>query len=338
MITGTATPLTTRFAPSPTGELHLGHAYAAFIAHQAAHESGGRFLVRMEDLDATRCTPAHATAILAELAWLGLQPDGPVLHQSTRRAAYQSALERLRQAGLVYPCFCTRGAIARELAGMAAAPQGPDGPLYPGTCRHLSAVERDLRQAAGDIPAWRLDTARALGLPGMAHLEFEERGCGPHGETGMIAVDGTLLGDIILARRDIGASYHLAVVLDDADQGVNLVTRGEDLFAATHVQRLLQAVLGLARPTYRHHRLIRDADGQRLSKRDRAQTLASRRAAGATPADLWQELGLSQAAEGRNRHTDHPNNRQPAGAPAAHAAAENRSLPSGSRIPRSGTT
>lgn len=284
--------VTTRFAPSPTGALHLGHAFAAYIAHQAARESGGRFLVRMEDLDAGRCTPAHAAAILADLDWLGLSPDGPVRYQSTRFTHYQLALDRLVQAGLVYPCFCTRGDIAREIAAMATAPHGPDGPLYPGTCRRLSTAERQAWQKAGEIPAWRLDTERALSLLGGQPLVFEETGLGPQGETGTIIVDGTLLGDVVLGRRDIGASYHLAVVVDDAEQGVTLVTRGEDLFAATHVQRLLQFVLGLPCPAYRHHRLIRAADGRRLSKRDRGQTLASLRAGGATPRDMREELGL----------------------------------------------
>jgi len=289
----TQTPgVTTRFAPSPTGALHLGHAFAAFIAHQAARESGGRFLVRMEDLDAGRCTPAHAAAILADLNWLGLSPDGPVRYQSTRFTRYQQALDRLVQAGLVYPCFCTRGDIAREIVAMATAPHGPDGPLYPGTCRRLSTAERLARQKAGEIPAWRLNTERALSLLGGQRLVFEETGLGPQGETGTISVDGTLLGDVVLGRKDVGASYHLAVVVDDAEQGVTLVTRGEDLFAATHVQRLLQFVLGLPRPAYRHHRLIRAADGRRLSKRDHAETIASLRAGGVTPREMWEGLGL----------------------------------------------
>ncbi|MEZ5564850.1 MAG: tRNA glutamyl-Q(34) synthetase GluQRS [Gammaproteobacteria bacterium] len=288
----TTMPFTTRFAPSPTGELHLGHVYAALFAHQAARDSGGRFLVRMEDLDTIRCRTDYATAIMADLQWLGLSPAGPVLYQSTRLATYQAALDQLKHAGLVYPCFCTRGDIARELDGLTAAPHGPDGPLYPGTCRRLSVPEREDRLAAGTIPAWRLDTALARSAVADRQPAFEETGRGPHDERGTIPVDCGLLGDVILGRKDFGASYHLAVVLDDAHQGVTLVTRGEDLFAATHVQWLLQAILALPHPVYRHHRLIRDAEGNRLAKRDHHQTLASRRAAGQTPCDLKLELQL----------------------------------------------
>ncbi len=285
-------PDITRFAPSPTGDLHLGHALAAFTAHDAARATGGRFLVRMEDLDPVRCTSAFERSILADLAWLGLVGDDPVLRQSERLPLYQAALDQLAARGLLYPCFCTRGGIAREIASMTGAPQGPDGPHYPGTCRQLTPAGRAARLAAGDNPALRLDVAAALRALGDTPLSFAESGRGPAGETGAIPVQPAALGDIVLARKDTGVSYHLAVVVDDAAQGISLVTRGEDLFAATHVQRLLQALLGLPVPRYRHHALVRDATGRRLAKRDRDQTLAVLRAAGVTPAGIRQRLGL----------------------------------------------
>ncbi|MBL8202391.1 MAG: tRNA glutamyl-Q(34) synthetase GluQRS [Chromatiales bacterium] len=287
-----AEPEVTRFAPSPTGELHLGHAYAALIAHQAARSTGGRFLVRMENLDQSRCDTRFEAAILEELSWLGLAWNGPVRRQSDCMGAYRTALEALSARGVVYPCFCTRGDIAREIEGMAAAPQGPDGPLYPGTCRQLSPPERQVRLAGGMAHALRLDVGGAITQLGVPPMHFEETGRGPSGETGVVAVQPALLGDIVLGRKDTGVSYHLAVVVDDADQGVTLVTRGDDLFAATHVQRLLQALLGLPVPRYRHHALIRDPQGRRLAKRDRDQTLAALRASGMGPEDIRRTLGL----------------------------------------------
>ncbi len=283
---------TTRFAPSPTGALHLGHAYAALLAHAAARETGGRFLVRMEDLDQDRCEARYETAILEDLEWLGLHWDGPIRRQSERLDHYRVALEALTAQGLVYPCFCTRGDIAREIEAMTAAPQGPDGPLYPGTCRQLTLTERRDRLATGEAHALRLDSARAVERLHDAELRFEETGRGPAGESGLIVAQPGLLGDLVLGRKDFGASYHLAVVVDDADQGVSLVTRGDDLFSAAHVQRLLQALLGLPAPRYRHHALIRDAQGRRLSKRDRDQTLATLRATGVTPKEIRRQLGL----------------------------------------------
>jgi len=287
-----AGPEITRFAPSPTGELHLGHAWAALFAHRAASESGGRFLVRMENLDQARCEARYETAILADLAWLGLAWDGPVRRQSDCMSTYHAALDALTTRGAVYPCFCTRGDIAREIDAMGAAPQGPDGPLYPGTCRRLSPAERESRLAGGTAHALRLDVAAAMATLGAPQLSFRESGCGPSGEAGQIAVQPALLGDIVLGRKDTGVSYHLAVVVDDADQGISLVTRGDDLFASTHVQRLLQQLLGLPEPRYRHHALIRDAHGRRLAKRDRDQTLAALRTAGVTPGDIRRNLGL----------------------------------------------
>lgn len=283
-------PETTRFAPSPTGALHLGHAFAALLAQAAARDTGGHFLLRMEDLDQSRCEIRHETAILTDLEWLGLRWQGPVRRQSERISDYRQALQAIENRGLLYPCFCTRGDIAREIEAMASAPQGPDGPLYPGTCRGLSADERRARLTAGTAHALRLDIAGAVGSLAGAELWFEETGRGPGGESGLIAVRPGLLGDVVLGRKDFGVSYHLAVVVDDADQAVSLVTRAEDLFAATHVQRLLQTLLGLPAPRYRHHPLIRDAHGRRLAKRDRDQALAVLRESGVTPDDIRQQL------------------------------------------------
>ena len=283
---------TTRFAPSPTGALHLGHAWAACLAHAAARATGGHFLLRIEDLDQARCNTRHEAGIVADLQWLDLRWDGPVRRQSEHFARYQAALHRLAERELLYPCFCTRSDIAREIDCMAAAPQGPDGPLYPGTCRALSRADRESRLAAGVPHALRLDIQRSVALLRGTRLTFEESGRGPGGESGRIDAQPGLLGDLVLGRKDLGVSYHLAVVLDDADQCITLVTRGEDLFPATHVQRLLQALLALPVPRYRHHPLIRDVQGRRLAKRDRDETLEALRAAGVTPAQIRQRLGL----------------------------------------------
>jgi glutamyl-Q tRNA(Asp) synthetase len=285
-------PETTRFAPSPTGSLHLGHACAAWLAEAAARRTGGRFLVRMEDLDAARCSTEYEAGILEDLAWLGLHWEEPVRRQSEHLPAYRAALEELTGLGLVYPCFCTRGDIAREIQAMASAPQGPDGVLYPGTCRHRQPADREARLAAGEPHALRLDVGRAVAHLQGALLHFKETGRGPAGESGIIQVQPDMLGDVVVGRKDLGVSYHLAVVVDDADQGITLVTRGDDLFGAAHVQRLIQALLGLPAPRYGHHPLIRAADGRRLAKRDRDRTLAALRASGATPSDLRQTLGL----------------------------------------------
>ena len=294
---GDRAPPVERFAPSPTGELHLGHAFSALTAWDAAQSGGGRFLLRLEDLDAGRVRESFAGAILEDLAWLGIRPDGPVLRQSTRAEAYAAALDRLAGRGLVYACSCTR----RDIAEAASAPQegapqhGPDGLVYPGTCRGTPPDATD--------GALRLDMARAidsLGGPGaVARLSVEEIGAGPGGETGTIALDpGALVagtGDAVLRRKDGAAAYHLAVVVDDAHEGVSHVTRGEDLFAATPLHRLLQALLGLPVPVWRHHRLIRDAQGRRLAKRDRDLALSALRAAGVTPAGVRARLGLAPA-------------------------------------------
>lgn len=266
-------PITTRFAPSPTGHLHLGHAHAALTAWRRARDAGGRFLLRIEDIDPTRCRPEYTAAILEDLTWLGLDWDGPVRVQSEHLPEYRAALDTLAAQGLLYPCFCTRSDIQRELAASASAPHGPDGPLYPGTCRHLSPPERARRIAAGVPHAWRLDMARAL-RPGLTYIEEDE---------GVIACDPARFGDVVLARKDAPASYHLCVTHDDALQGVTLVTRGEDLRPATDLHRLLQALFGWPAPVYAHHRLLTDATGRRLAKRDRAATLRDLRAAGHSP-------------------------------------------------------
>jgi glutamyl-Q tRNA(Asp) synthetase len=271
---------TTRFAPSPTGRLHLGHAYAAWFAWQRAGESGGRFLLRIEDLDGTRARPEFTAAILDDLRWLGLGWDGPVPRQSERGAAYQAALDRLRAAGLVYPCFCTRAEIQREIARIGGAPQGETGPPYPGTCRALDPAARADRLARGDGHAWRLDLAAARRRAGPLRWHDRRRGW----------QEATLPpgGDPVLARKDAPGSYHLAVVVDDAWQEITLVTRGEDLFAATHLHRLLQALLDLPEPAWEHHPLVCDAAGRRLAKRDHDTGLDTLRAAGLGPAAVLE--------------------------------------------------
>ncbi len=280
----------TRFAPSPTGYLHLGHAFAALYAHEQA--AGGRFLVRIEDTDRTRSRPVYEAAIEEDLAWLGLSWERPMRRQSEHLDDYAKALEILKARGWAYPCFCTRKEIEAEFAASVSAPHGPEGPIYPGTCRMHSAQYRDARLQRGDQHAWRLDVVKALGSVGSA-LEFRELGSGPNGETGTIAARVDAFGDFVLARKDAPASYHLAVVVDDALQGITMVTRGNDLFAATSLHRLLQELLGLPAPVYSHHRLICDATGKRLAKRDQATTLRTLRAGGWTPARVREAVGLT---------------------------------------------
>jgi glutamyl-Q tRNA(Asp) synthetase len=270
--------IVTRFAPSPTGHLHLGHAYSALFAERAARAAGGRFLLRIEDIDRARCRPEFTAAIFEDLAWLGLSWEEPVRVQSEHFGDYRAALAQLEAMGLLYPCFCTRKEIAAEIAAAGGAPHGAEGPLYPGTCRRLSAHERAARLARGDDHALRLDTAKAAARAGPLAWHDRARGA-------QQARPG-LLGDAVLARKDTPASYHLAVTLDDHLQGVTLVTRGEDLFAATHLHRLLQALLGLATPDYHHHRLLAGADGRRFAKRDRSLTLRALREAGRGAAEV----------------------------------------------------
>ncbi len=267
--------ITTRFAPSPTGLLHLGHAASALTAWRRARQAGGRFLLRIEDIDPTRCRPEFADAILEDLAWLGLDWDGEVRVQSHHLPDYRAALDALAGRGLLYPCFCTRAAIAREIAAAPAAPHGPDGPLYPGTCRALSAAERAARIAAGAPYALRMDMARAAAEAGT--LRWHEEAAG------WCAADPTRFGDVVLGRKEVPASYHLCVTHDDAAQGVNLVTRGADLQPATALHRLLQALFGWPAPRYAHHPLLTGPDGRRLAKRDGAASLRAMRAAGMRP-------------------------------------------------------
>ncbi|CAA7627469.1 tRNA glutamyl-Q(34) synthetase GluQRS [Magnetospirillum sp. SS-4] len=275
--------IVTRFAPSPTGELHLGHAHSALFAHGEAMRAGGRFLLRIEDIDQSRCRPEFADSILADLAWLGLDWEKPVRRQSDHFDDYRAALERLEAAGLLYPCFCTR----KDIVQAGNAPHGPDGPVYPGICRPLSAAERHDRIQSGIAYALRLDMTAATERVGA--LNWHDRAAG------WVEARPDLFGDVVLARKDTPTSYHLAVTVDDAAQGVTLVTRGEDLFAATHVHRLLQALLGLPVPDHAHHRLLTDAEGRRYAKRDRSLTLRALREAGASPARVRDMAGMGEA-------------------------------------------
>jgi glutamyl-Q tRNA(Asp) synthetase len=278
----------TRFAPSPTGLLHLGHAHSALFAQGLAERAGGRFLLRIEDIDPGRCRPESIAAIEEDLAWLGLCWERPVRRQSEHLAEYRAALEVLAARRLLYPCFCTRADIAREIAAADHAPHGPDGPPYPGTCRRLLPAERAARLARGEPHALRLHMAAALAAVPRG-LAFEEIG------EGRVAADPTPFGDVVLARKDAPASYHLCVCHDDAAQGVTVVARGADLRPATAVHRLLQSVLGWPAPLYAHHPLLTDAAGRRLAKRDGAPSIRSLRAAGHGP-DEVRAMAASPAA------------------------------------------
>ncbi len=293
--------LTTRFAPSPTGPLHLGHAYSALIAQGLAEAAGGTFLLRIDDLDQTRARPEWEQQIKADLAWLGLDWPEPCRRESEHMAAYDAALDALWRRGLLYPCHCSR----RDIRDALSAPQegalcmGPDGLIYPGTCRPEPQASRapqsDAPRPRGVTLRLNMAVACAL-LPTPAPLGFEETGRGPNGESGWIAVTEAHLrhdvGDVVLARKDFGAAYHLAVVIDDAAQAVTHVVRGEDLFTATAIHVLLQALMGLPSPIYRHHDLIRDETGKRLAKRDDARALATYRDEGRTPTQVRALLGL----------------------------------------------
>jgi len=274
--------IVTRFAPSPTGHLHLGHAWSALFAWRRARAAGGRFLLRIEDIDPARCRPECAAAIEEDLAWLGLDWDGEVRVQSAHLPEYRAALDGLAGRGLLYPCFCTRADIQREIGASASAPHAPDGSaVYPGICRDFSDTERARRIAAGERFALRLDMARALACVACP-LTFEEDG------EGTVTCAPQRFGDVVLARKDAPASYHLCVTHDDAVQGVTLVTRGEDLKPATDLHRLLQALMGFAPPRYAHHRLLIDAAGRRLAKRDQAMTLRALRQQGVSPQEVWR--------------------------------------------------
>ncbi|MCW9001163.1 MAG: tRNA glutamyl-Q(34) synthetase GluQRS [Rhodospirillales bacterium] len=282
-----STAAITRFAPSPSGFLHLGHAFSALFAENEARLTKGRFLLRIEDIDPGRCRPAFEGAIFDDLSWLGLEWETPVRRQSDHMADYRAALDRLDGMGLLYPCFCTRKEIQHEIAHAGRAPHGPDGPLYPGTCRHLHADVRQKSIAAGTPYALRLDMAKAeAAIDGPLYWTDRDRGTQ--------RADPAAFGDVVLARKDIPTSYHLAVTVDDALQGVTLVTRGEDLLPATHVHRLLQELLGLPIPEYRHHHLLTGPDGKRFAKRDKAQTIRALREEGRTPAEVRRMAGVAE--------------------------------------------
>jgi glutamyl-Q tRNA(Asp) synthetase len=273
-----------RFAPSPTGYLHAGHAFSALIAFETARAVGGRFLLRIEDIDETRCRPEYEAAIYEDLAWLGLTWETPMRRQSDHLSEYRAVIEALAARGLVYRCFKTRREV---MEAMASAPHGPEEAF-----RGRPAADEAARLEAGEPFAWRLslDAAKAELGEAWNSLTFMDAGSGP--ENGLVRATPDLAGDIVLGRKDVGVAYHLAVVVDDALQGVTDVVRGVDLFEATHIQRLLQALLGLPTPVYLHHRLLMGPDGKRLAKRDKAQALRELRAAGVTAADLKRKFGL----------------------------------------------
>ena len=283
-----------RFAPSPNGYLHLGHAYSALLNADLARQANGRLLLRIEDIDATRCRPEFEAAIYEDLHWLGLAWETPVRRQSDHFASYRAALDRLSARGLIYQSFESRAEIARMVAERDANtpwPRDPDGaPLYPGTAKQLSAREREALMKSGAPCALRLDMAAALASAG--DLDWTEEGEGPGGEAGRVRAQPEAWGDVVIGRKDTPASYHLAVVVDDALQGVTDVVRGQDLFWATSVHRLLQRLLDLPAPRYRHHALVRDAAGAKLSKSTRATGLRELRAEGVSPAVVRRRIGL----------------------------------------------
>ncbi len=271
--------LVTRFAPSPTGYLHMGHVMSAVKGWRLARQAGGRFLLRIEDIDRTRCRPEFTQAILEDLEWLGIAWDGEARVQSRHLGEYDTVLRNLRGRGLLYRCFCSRADIARA----GAAPHGPEGPVYPGTCRALGEAASAARADTGAAFAWRLDMAAALRAVG-SPLRYTELG------QGEIECGPAASGDVVLARRDVAASYHLCVTHDDALQGVTLVTRGEDLAPATGIHRVLQALMGWQAPVYAHHPLLRGADGKRLAKRDGAESVRAMRARGMRPQDVLAQI------------------------------------------------
>ncbi len=280
----TQTQIVTRFAPSPTGRLHLGHAYSALFAYDAAKAAGGRFLLRIEDIDETRCRPDFVEGIEEDLHWLGLDWDPQVRHQSRHLGDYSIALGQLGNDGLIYPCFCTRAAIKAEIKRSGAAPHGPEGPIYPGTCRDMSAEECQERMEAGEQFAFRLDMEEALSR--VSGLTWHDRA------RGKVKAQPEIFGDVVLARKDIPTSYHLAATHDDNAQGITLVTRGADLFNATHIHRLLQSLLKLNTPEYHHHKIIAGDDGKRLAKSENSPALEALRKSGKTPGDVRKMVGL----------------------------------------------
>jgi glutamyl-Q tRNA(Asp) synthetase len=283
-----------RFAPSPNGYLHLGHALSALINFDMARRAGGRFLLRIEDIDATRCRPEFEAALYEDLAWLGVTWEPQVRRQAQHLDDYRAALARLEAADLLYPSFESRGEIAALVAVRERSgpwPRDPDGaPLYPGTSTTSGADERARRRAGGEPYALRLDLPKAVAKAGA--LTWTETGAGPAGETGIVAADASAWGDVVLARKETPTSYHLSVVTDDALQGITHVVRGHDLFWSTSVHRLLQSLLGLPTPVYHHHRLVLDHDGRKLSKSTGATSLRALRASGSGPADIRRLVGL----------------------------------------------
>lgn len=284
-----------RFAPSPNGFLHLGHARSALLNFDLARQSGGRMLLRIEDIDTTRCRPEYEQAIYDDLAWLGIAWEQPVRRQSEHLPLYREAVERLTREGLIYPAFESRADIARMVAEKDKSgpwPRDPDGaPLYPGTGKHLTEAERAQRLRAGTPYALRLDMDAAVARAGL--LSWIEEGAGPDGETGSVPAQPEQWGDVILARKDTPTSYHLSVVIDDALQGITHVVRGQDLFRATSVHRLLQQLLGLPQPVYRHHALVLDEAGQKLSKSTRSTALRELRAGGMAPDEVRRLVGIT---------------------------------------------
>ncbi|MDD3287531.1 MAG: tRNA glutamyl-Q(34) synthetase GluQRS [Alphaproteobacteria bacterium] len=270
-----------RFAPSPTGHLHLGHAFSALFAEKAARSAGGKFLLRIEDIDPVRCKPEFSDDLIEDLKWLGLKWDGEIRKQSEHMDDYKNALSRLKELGVLYPCFCTRSEVAAEIASAGQAPHGADGPLYPGVCRKLSVEQREefMEQRSA---VWRLDSAKAKALVG--NISWKDK------EAGEVKVKPELFGDVVLARKDVPTSYHLSVTVDDYLQGVTLVTRGNDLFNSTSVHRLLQALLDYPVPEYHHHKLLLDETGKRFAKRDKAATLRAAREGGMSAKDVRDSL------------------------------------------------
>jgi len=274
--------MVTRFAPSPTGRLHIGHGWSALMAMDLARAGGGVMRLRIEDIDGTRSRPEHVEGIIEDLHWLGVEWEGEVVFQSRRLALYDAALARLKEQWLVYPCFCTRAEIAAEIMASGSAPHDSGASLYPGTCRHLSAEDRAQRIARGDAHCWRLDMSEAVTRAGPLHwrdMDAGEREAQPE-----------RAGDVVLARKDAPTSYHLAATIDDADMGITHVLRGDDLIAATDIHRLLQALLDLPTPLYRHHPLLVDSAGRRLAKRTAGLSLHELREAGVDPATLCADL------------------------------------------------
>ncbi len=269
----------TRFAPSPTGRLHLGHAFSALVAFKQAQAAGGQFLLRIEDIDRGRCRAEFIDAIYEDLAWLGLTWGMPVRVQSEHFADYQTTLETLIDKGVAYPCFCTRKDIQKEIKRAPSAPHGPEGAIYPGTCRDADKTAANARIDAGEAHAWRLNLDAALAITGR-NLTWNDK------KRGIISAEPHILGDVVLARKDTPTSYHLSVVCDDALQNITHVVRGEDLFHTTHIHVVLQKLLGLPTPLYHHHKLLTDSNGKRFAKRDKSATLAQLRADGIDPKTL----------------------------------------------------